>query len=259
MSIDSTARSWSANILTVEGTPQTISSSTQTFDLAYLGAYYDSEYDVSLTVDLVYTLNSPNDWVQINDNYTFEDVYYAFIPPTIIELLELLTAYKTTLDAANCICGPGCVNNCTQLKNTYSLAVSIYTHIVERGRAGETEGLDAYVLQLQKLLSNCVTPEYTNTNEAIPPYDWGSTGGTTFVFYKQMVVGSGINNSPPNGANSYTDSNLIGKSVIVYLDGLLLGFGLNDRVSITYSSISGTITWNTTLYAPQLISIYTFT
>jgi len=251
-------RAWSANVITVEGTPQSINAFTQTFDLAYLGSYYDSEYDVSLLANFIYLLDAPNDWVQINDTLLFQEIYFAFIPPSILELLELLTTYKSTIDAANCICGPGCVDNCTILKNTYSLAVSIYTHIVERGRANVTTGLGNYVIQLQKLLSNCVTPDYTNTNEAIQPYDWGSTGGTTFSFYKQMVVGSGVNNAPADGSTIYTDTNLINKSVIVFLDSLLMGNNLSDRVSITYNSMTGSITWNQPLVNLQLISIYTY-
>lgn len=258
MSLVYQQRAWGALIITVEGTPQTINGTLQTFDLSYLGSYYDSEYDVSLLVNSIYLLDSPNNWVQINDTYIFQHVYYAFIPPTIIELLEMLTAYKAVIDDKNCICGPGCGCNCKELISTYSLAVAIYTHIVERGRAGETDGLGDYVLQLQKLLSNCVTPTYTNTNEAIASYDWGSTGGTTFTFYKQMIVGSGVNNAPANGATSYTDTNLISKHIIVYLDSLLMGNSLSDRVSITFNSITGTITWNTPLYSPQLISIYTY-
>lgn len=258
MTLQVLSKAWAANIITVEGTPQSISSSLDVFNLAYLGSYYDSEYDVFLTVSLVYTLDSPNDWVNINDTYSVQDVFYAFIPPTLSQLLGLLTNYKAELDAKNCVCGPGCACNCSTLISTYSLAVSIYSHIVERGRIGNTDGLAAYVLQLQKLLSNCVTPSYTNTNDAIPPYDWGSTGGTTFTFYKQMIVGSGVNNAPANGATTYTDSGLIGKSVIVYLDSLLMGQGLNDRISITYNSATGAITWNSPLSSPQLISIYTF-
>lgn len=252
-------RAWSASIITVEGTPQTINGTVQTFDLSYLGSYYDSEYDVALLITLIYLLDSPNNWVQIFDSYTYRQTYYAFIPPTIIELLEMLTTYKATIDANNCICGPGCGCNCSTLISTYSLAVSIYTHIVERGRAGEIDGLDAYVLQLQKLLNNCVTPTYTNTNQVIPAYDWGnSVVGTVFAFYKQMVVGSGVNNAPADGTTTYTDTSLIGKSVIVYLDSLLMGNGLADRLSITYNITTGTITWNTPLFSPQLITIYTY-
>jgi hypothetical protein len=249
---------WNAFIITVEGSTQAISSFATTFDLGYLGSYYDSQYDVTLLASVSYTLESPNNWVTIVDNISFEQTYYAFIPPSISDLLDLLTAYKATVDAAHCICGPGCVTNCTTLKSTYTLAVAIFTHIVERGREGLTEGLDAYVLQLQKLLSNCVTPTYTNTNEAIPPYDWGSSGGSSFTFFKQMIVGSGVNNAPADGATNYTDALLVGKSVQVFLDSLLMGFNLADRISISYVSGSGSITWNTPLVSNQLISIYSF-
>ena len=258
MTFNSVTRDWQATIISVEGTNQDISATTQTFDLNYLGAYYDSRYDVSLTTTVSYTLTAPDDWVSIEDTVEYEHTYYAFIPPTLAELLEMLTAYKATVDAAHCICGPGCADNCTPLKNTYALAVSIYTHIVERGRLGQTTGLDAYVLQLQKLLSNCVTPAYTNTNEAISPYDWGSTGGGSFTFYKQMIVGSGVNNAPADGATNYTDALLVGKSVQVFLDSLLMGFNLADRISIAYVSGTGSITWNTPLVSNQLISIYYF-
>lgn len=258
MSTIAQARNWEATIISVEGTNQDITGNAQTFDLSYLGTYYDSRYDVSLTSYVSYLIDTDT-WVVITDQILFEQTYYAFIPPTIDELLELLTAYKAVIDSANCICGSGCVDNCTFLKSTYSLAVSIYTHIVERGRKGQTAGLDSYVLQLQKLLSNCVTPDYTNTNDVIPAYDWGSAVvGTIFTFFKQMIVGSGVNNAPPDGATTYTDSDLITKHVIVYLDGLLMGNSLSDRVSTTYNSSTGTITWNTPLSAPQVISIYTY-
>lgn len=258
MDFTSVTRAWEATIISVEGVNQDISATSQSFDLGYLGAYYDSRYDVTLTATAFYTLSSPDDWVTIEDTVIYEQTYYAFIPPTLIELLDMLTAYKATVDAANCICGPGCADNCTPLKNTYALAVSIYTHIVERGRQGITTGLDAYVLQLHKLLSNCVTPAYTNTNEAIPPYDWGSSASGLFTFFKQMVVGSGVNDAPPDGATEYIDALLIGKRVMVYLDGVLMGNNLSDRLSIAFTSLTGTITWNSQIWSPQLISIYTF-
>ena len=258
MTLDSVVRSWEATIISVEGTNQDIAGALQTFDLSYLGSYYDSRYDVSLTSTITYTLNSPDDWVQVVDQEEYEHTYYAFIPPSIIDLLELLTTYKATVDAANCICGSGCVDNCTTLKNTYSLAVSIYTHIVERGRAGQVAGLDDYVIQLQKLLSNCVTPIYTNTDDAISAYDWGSSTSGSFTFFKQMIVGSGVNNAPAVGDTVYTDALLVSKQVQVFLDSLLMGNNLSDRLTITFNSGTGAITWNTPLQDSQLISIYTF-
>jgi hypothetical protein len=259
MNFSSVIRHWQADILTVSGTTQTIFGSLQTFDLNYLGSYYDSRYDVSLTATPTYVLSSPNNWVTVVDQVDFSTTYYAFIPPSLTALLALLTTYKATVDASNCICGSGCVDNCNTLKATYSLAVSIYTHIVERGRLGVITGLDQYVLQLQKLLSNCVTPAYTNTNNPINPYHWGTgSGSSNYTFYKQMIVGSGINNAPPDNGTTYTDTNLINKSVTVFLDGLELGTGLSDRISYTYNTAAGTITWNTPLQNLQMIRLYTY-
>lgn len=255
----SVTRAWEATIISVEGTNQDINASTATFQLSYLGTYYDSQYDVSLTATANYTLSAPSDWVTIEDEQEFEETYYAFIPPTLIELLEMLTEYKETVDAGSCICGSGCASNCDTLIQTYSLAVSIYTHIVERGRENVITGLDAYVIQLKKLLNNCINPAYTNTNEAIPSYDWGGGGvGGNFAFFTQMLVGSGVNNAPPDGATTYTDTDLIGLNVLVVTDSLLLGAGLADRVSYTYNSATGVVTWNTPLVAGQLIVLYTY-
>jgi hypothetical protein len=257
ITFDSVTRAWEATIISVEGTNQDINASTQTFTLSYLGSFYDSQYDVSLTSTANYTLSAPSDWVTIEDEQEFAETYYAFIPPTLIELLEMLTEYKAEVDAGSCICGSGCASNCDTLIQTYSLAVSIYTHIVERGREGVVEGLDEYVIQLKKLLNNCVNVAYENTNEQIPPYDWG-TSNSTFAFLKQMIVGSGVGGAPADGATTYADVLLIGQRVIVILDSLMLGTGLADRVSYTFDSATGTITWNAPLITGQLIIIYTF-
>jgi hypothetical protein len=257
MTFDAVVRSWEATIISVEGVSQDINASTQTFTLSYLGSFYDSRYEVSLTAIASYTLSAPSDWVTIEDEQELEETYYAFIPPTMIELLEMLTEYKETVDAGSCICGSGCASNCDTLISTYSLAVSLYSHIVGRGSLGETEGLGAYVLQLEKLLNNCVNPAYENTNEAIPEYDWGGSVGT-FRFFTQMIVSSGLNDAPPAGATTYTDAELIGTHVLVIVDSLVLGTDLADRFSYTFDNTTGTITWNTPLATDQLIIIYTF-
>src|SRR6266581_5391619 len=67
MTLISTVRAWQATIISVEGTNQDISASMQTFDLAYLGSYYDSRYDIDLTSTVTYTLASPSNWVTIVD------------------------------------------------------------------------------------------------------------------------------------------------------------------------------------------------
>lgn len=86
----------------------------------------------------------------------------------------------------------------------------------------------------------------------------GPVAFTSFTFYKQMVVGSGTGGAPPDGATTYTDATLIGKSIAVFLDGLELGTGLSDRMSYTFNSSTGVITWNSPLAHDQLIRLYTY-
>lgn len=259
MALISVSRAWEATIISVEGTNQDINSTASTFDLSYLGNYYDAEYNVTLTSTVTYTLNSPDDFLTIIDVLQLEATYDSQIPPTLIELLALITALKTQLDDGGCICGSGCSTTCTPLKNSYTLAVSLYTHIVERGREGVTADLGPYVIQLVKLLNNCVTPDYEHTNEAIPPYDWGGgSGGGSFAFFKQMIVGSGTGGAPVVGATTYTDALLIGKQVQVFISGILMPIGLNFVQSITYDSSTGTITWLQGLNNFDIISIYTY-
>lgn len=254
----SVTRAWEGRITSVEGTPQTITGSLVTFLLAYLGVYYDARFAVTLISTVTYQMTGDDDWITIIDIVEAEVTYDSEIPPTLIELLELLTDLKTQIDDAGCICGTGCCSTCSPLLDRYKLAVSIYTHIVERGREGVTIDLGPYVVQLQKLLNNCVTPTYTHTNEAIPAYDWGGGGGTSnFAFYKQMIVGSGINGAPADGATNYVDAALIGRTIMLFLDGLELGTSLTDRQSYVFDNTTGTITWFTEIWAPSLIRIYT--
>lgn len=257
MSIVSTVRNWQGTIITVSGIVQNINSSASTFDLAYLGSYYDAQFDISLSSTTIYNLNSPSAFVTISDVKLLSATYDSQIPPTLIELLALITNLKAQLDAGGCICGTGCCSTCSALKNTYTLAVSLYTHIVERGRAGITTDLGPYVLQLVKLLNNCVTPTYVHTNNVIPPYDWG-VSSNSFAYFKQMIVGSGVGGAPAAGAQTYTDPLLVGKSVQVFLSGVLMPIGLSTVQSITYNMGTGTITWFQGLNLDDQIVLYTF-
>jgi hypothetical protein len=91
-------------------------------------------------------------------------------------------------------------------------------------------GLDTYIYQLQKIFNNDVNPTYVNTNEVIPPYDWG-TGGTSVAWVDitgkpstvtvEWVVGDvGF---PGVGATTFTNANLLNvpiARVYVFRNGL---------------------------------------
>lgn len=176
MSLSAIARTWAGTVISVLGTDQNISGAGVDFDLNYLGNYYDSRYDVTLTSNPQYVLSSPDDWVTIIDELVVSQTYYAEIPPTLEVLLNDLTTLKYSIDT--CICGKNCgCTECQLSKSNYMLAVSIYTHLVERGRIDDVSGLSLYVLQLQKIFNNCITPTYINTNEVIPAYNFGGGSG----------------------------------------------------------------------------------
>ena len=214
MTLTSLLQIWSGTIITVEGSSQNISGTGMQFDLAYLGDYYDSRYDISLTANPQYTLSTPTDWVTLIDKLVTTTTYYAEIPPTLADLLDGLTALKVKIDG--CICGKKCgCTECETDKANYLLAVSIYTHLVERGRIDDVSGLSLYVLQLQKIINNCVTPSYINTNGVIPAYDWGAGGGgstawaditgkPSTISYEWVVGDMGF---PGNGSTTFTNAN----------------------------------------------------
>lgn len=269
MSNISTARTWAANIITVSGVERAISGSGVEFDLNYMGSYYDSRYDITLTANPQYVLSSPNDWVTLTDNLITTQTYYAEIPPTLAQLLTLLTTYKYNID--NCICGKNCgCNECQVAKANYVLAVSIYAHLVDRGQAGQLSGLSLYVLQLQKLLNNCVTPTYVNTNGVIPAYDFGGgsggsvawadiTGKPATIKIEWTVGAVGF---PGAGATTMTDARFANVNVqrIEVFRNALLQFNADQGDGDTYvtkaSDATNTIGFSAALNTGEKLQIF---
>lgn len=205
-------RAWSADIITVTGTTQTITGTGQTLDLNYLGSYYDSRYDVSLTIAPQWKLQGAYNFVTLIDDLADDITLYAQIPPTLAELQTSLATLKSQLDAAVCDC-----NTASILLARYNLANSIYSQLVDRGQSGSLAGLDTYVYQLLKIFNNDVNPTYVNTNAVIPAYDW-NTGGSGSVAWTNItgkpssitvewLVGSG--GFPGPGATTYTNANFV--------------------------------------------------
>lgn len=207
-------RSWAADIISVNGVTQHITGSGQTFDLNYLGSYYDSLYNVTLTVFPQWTITA-SPFVTIIDNLATAATYAAQIPPTLAQLLASLTVLKSQLDAAICDCFMYQV-----LLSRYTLASSIYAQLIDRGQSGSLAGLDVYVYQLEKIFNNNVNPTYVNTNAVIPAYNWGGgagsvawtsiTGRPTTITVEWLVGAGGF---PGPGATVYTDARMVGMAV----------------------------------------------
>jgi hypothetical protein len=206
----STTRAWTAAIISVVGVTQNLSGSGQTMDLAYLGSYYDSIYNIGLTVFPQWTIIAAP-FVTIIDNLATAITFYAQIPPTLAVLLTELGTLKSQVDAAICDC-----NAYQVLLTRYNLASNIYSQLIYRGQGGQLAGLSTYVFQLEKLFNNNVNPTYVNTNQLIPAYSWGGGAGSVawtaitgrpVTISVEWLVGAG--GFPGVGATVYTDSRLL--------------------------------------------------
>jgi hypothetical protein len=206
----STVRAWTAAIISVNGVTQNITGSGQALDCNYLGNYYDSIYNIGLTVYPQWTIIGSS-FVTIIDNLATAITFYAQIPPTLAALLASLTTLKSQVDAAICDC-----ITYQSLLASYNLASNIYSQLIYRGQSGSLAGLATYVYQLEKIFNNNVNPSYVNTNTQIPAYDWGGGGsgsvawtnvtGKPSTIVVEWTVGAG--GFPGNGATTYTDSRL---------------------------------------------------
>lgn len=203
-------RSWAANIITVSGTTQAISGTGQVFDLNYLGSYYDSQYNITLTVLPQWRLQGSYNFVTLIDDLVDSVTLYAQIPPTLSALQTSLAVLKTQLDAAVCDC-----NTYMILFDRYNLASSIYSQLVARGQSGSLAGLNTYIYQLEKIFNNNVNPTYVNTDAVIPAYNW-NTGGTSVTWTNVTGKPSTITiewtvgdvGFPGIGATTYTNASL---------------------------------------------------
>jgi hypothetical protein len=258
----SVTRSWSVDIITVSGTMENITGTGQTMDLAWLGSYYDSIYNVSMTVLPQWTLVS-YPFVTLIDDLATAATFYAQIPPTLVALLASLTTLKAQVDAAICDC-----NTYQVLLARYNLASNIYSQLIYRGQSGSLAGLSTYVFQLEKIFNNNVNPAYVNTNAVIPAYDWG-TGGSGSVAWANITGKPstitvewtvGDIGFPGPGATVYTDSRLVNipsAQVYVYRNGFPQ-FSSNPPDGDTYFTkvtANGFLTFHGALVASEKIII----
>lgn len=212
LTLISVSDTWTALIRSVAGVNQNINGAGTTFDLAYLGSYYDALYDVTLKAIVTWQMPAQSPWVTLVDQFVPPtQTFQSETPPTLAQLLTSLTVLKSQLDAAQS--NP----NYNILQQIYSYAVSLYTHLIDRGQASSLAGLSDYVWQLQTIFNNGVTPAYVNTNAAIPAYVWTSGGGSVTwanVTSKPATIqiggtvgGSGM---PVAGQYTFTDNRLAG-------------------------------------------------
>lgn len=89
----------------------------------------------------------------------------------------------------------------------------------------------------------------STANESVAPAVSG------YQFFIQMVGGD---SNIEVDATVYTNSNLIGRYVVVSMDGVILPVGLANTISYTYDIETGTITFNTGVPEDMVIQIFTY-
>lgn len=221
LSLSTVSDTWSALIRSVSGTNQSVTGAGSNFNLAYLGSYYDASYDVTLTSIVTWEIPGASPWVTIVDKFVPPpQTFQSEIPPTLAQLLVSLTVLKSQLDVAQ--------NNPNYmlLQLTYTYAVSLYTHLIDRGQASELAGLSDYVWQLQKIFNNGQTPTYVNTNGIIPAYSWSSGGGGGSVSWTNVTSKPATQQfpgTPAAGSFTFADgrlANIPSNQILVIRNGL---------------------------------------
>lgn len=230
---------WSALINNVNGTNQNISGTGLVFDLNYLGLYYDANYAVTLQSIATWAV-SANPWVTLLAQVQLTQSFDSETPPSISSLRSSLAFLKAQQDAAFCDC-----NTYPRLHDQWLSADAIYFELKDRGCANDFAGLYLYVIQLQKIFNNGVTPTPAHTNMPIPAYDFGCaaagsiswndiTGKPSTVIIEWTVGQIGF---PGDGATAITDSRLIGYNVLILKNNIQeLGFTKvlsSDTINLT--------------------------
>lgn len=165
--ITATTEAWAAT--SVPGTPTP--STTADFDLAILGIYYDSIFNITHTKNITYE-NNANTWFTILQRWTSNITSAAYKPAAMTVLLGYLDALKAVRDA----------NSCNHAYDTlYEAAATLYGHIRNKVCQQVITGLKEYFDEFYRITHNYQNPVYVNTNTAIPPYDFttGCGGGST--------------------------------------------------------------------------------
>ncbi len=215
--LQNVTRSWSADIGTVGST----TGSTQEFDIAYSGQYYDAEYDITLESTVEWDLSSFS-YVTIFKKISKTVSGSADTPKTIADLRDDLDAFKLELDAL--------INNSDryETKNTlYTKASLLFQQMVDRGRNGELTGLEDYHYEIVRLLNDGVSPSYTNTNTAIAAYNWGvGSGSATWASItgkpqsERIQWVTGDVGFPAAGTSTLTDARLSNVKIIYFRNGI---------------------------------------
>jgi len=146
--------------------------------------YYEGIYNPVLTTDVTYT-STTNTYLTVQwiDDYTEEfDVRKA---RSRSELLTLINNYKDTVDTYKSTN----IEQFQRLTKQYKLAVSLFSHIVDRYSIGLGDGSEPSLDELLAIVDN--TSGYTYQSTPISAFDLGSGGGVTI--HSALTLDDGTN------------------------------------------------------------------
>jgi len=203
-------RAWTA-VSTPTGT---ITGTTATLDVKFSNQYWDANYTITLTSSLVYT-HQTYSWLTVEETITKTVSTYAETPPTVSQIISLIVLLKNTLENQ-----VDTVNEFAQTRNDFEYAQTLFTHIVDRIKIGNTTGIFRDLSDLIAVLHNYQIPTYVPLNVPIAPYNltplfpgaaWGNiigtiTNQTDLINYiaSQINAGKYVVNVGNNIATSFT-------------------------------------------------------
>jgi len=210
-----------------------INDTLSTFDVVFNSEYYDAEYAMSFSVNVLYEHDTYS-YLSIEDIISKSWTTSADTPPPIEDLVDYLNDLKAELDAN--------INNqslYSEYKARYEYASSILFNIKESCNAGLLDPLNTYVEEFLSVTNNFVTPPYANTNQPIDPYNC-ICGSPTIYNSDGTLTG----NRTLNGGNNYlnfADLNIFKTSVGGNDIGLYIDFANNILKTIWYNIDQGII------------------
>lgn len=152
----------------------TITASTQSCNLIKTSNYYDASYTVTLVSSVLYTsINYA--YLTIDERITKVVSTYAQTPPTLFNLVSLISALKTRLNSLE-----NTIQPYANTKASFEIAQSLFVHIIDKIRVNNTAGIYKDLKDLIIILSNEQIPTYVALNVPILPYDLSSYSKVTW-------------------------------------------------------------------------------
>ena len=232
------------------------SGSGASIQLQYNSAYYDAYYTVSLTSSVLYT-HQVYTWLTVNETVSKTVNTYAATPPTLLQLVTLISALKTEVDRR-----VDEVIDLQETRNDFEYSVSLFMHIIDKIKVQDLNSIYRDLKDLLAVLHNYQIPTYNPLNIPILPYDltsffpgavWGNITGTLssqtdlWTILQTLTVQTNYVHDQQVASASWVIVHNMGKkpsvSIVDTADDEVIGqvtYNSNNQLTLTFSSpVSG--------------------